>query len=525
MRAQLLGALEIRADDGRLGRVAGCRLRALLAFLLLHENEVVTRDALIEAVWDGVSPPSAEHGLDVLISRLRRVLGPVTDEQRLRTVPGGYVLDVLPGELDVDRFEDGVADGRRAFSEGRLADCVTVLRQALDEWSGAALGDVAYVGFASIRSRQLEELRLNTIEELSEAELLLGRHADAVTDLEAVLDANPLRERARAQLMLALYRSGRHAEALETYRTGRRMLADDLGIEPGEELRRLHREILEQDHSLDLQGAGESSPIARPQTRYARSGDVAIAYQVSGGGPFDVVYLPSFMTNVELAWQVRSWAFVLRRLGAFSRLIRFDRRGTGMSDRRLAPDRRMLIEDVCAVMDAAVSPSAAVVAPGAACGLALLLAAAHPERVWALVLLAQPNHRQTVGDASMRIADVEHRVAEVERIWTEPGYAEAVAHAGGAVDAAELGTLWRQSATLGTARALVRQESAIEAEALRQEERVTVPTLRLAQNVDHLHWSAPEEVEPALDAIEAFLCRVWSARASEPVTSQAAGRN
>ena len=246
MRFRLLGGLEVEDDNGDHVVLSAFKLRALLAFLLLNANEVVTRDVLVDVLWDGSPPRCAEHGLDVLVSRLRRVL-----HERLRTVPGGYVLTVHPGELDIDRFATGVGEARKHLAGGRFDEAVECFGRALGEWHGAPLGDVAYEFFAETPAAQLDELRVEATEDLLATELRLGRHAGVVPALEALVAGHPLRERARALLMVALYRSGRHSDALEAYRQGCHMLMEEHGLTPGEELRRLEREILQHDPALD----------------------------------------------------------------------------------------------------------------------------------------------------------------------------------------------------------------------------------------------------------------------------------
>lgn len=266
MRFRLLGGLEVEDDGGGKVALSAFKLRALLSFLLLHANEVVTRDALVDAIWNTRPPRSANHGLDVLVSRLRRVVG-----DRLRTVPGGYVLTVLPGELDVDRFVAGVGEARKHLAAERFDEAVQCLGRSLGEWHGAPLGDVAYELFAETTAAQLDELRVDATEDLLDAELRLGRHAGVLPALEALVAGHPLRERGRRLLMLALYRSGRHTEALEVYRQGCRLLLQGHGLTPGEELRRLEREILRQDPALD--GATDGVP-------YDPDWDVEIARRV-----------------------------------------------------------------------------------------------------------------------------------------------------------------------------------------------------------------------------------------------------
>jgi DNA-binding SARP family transcriptional activator/ABC-type transport system substrate-binding protein/outer membrane protein assembly factor BamB len=248
---RLLGPLEVW-DDGRALELGGQKRRALLALLLLHANEVVSSDRLIEELWGEEPPQAAATALHGHVSRLRKLLGCAdgSAEQLLVTRPPGYVLQVEPDQLDLHRFECLREEARAARSKGDLADASAKLRDALTLWRGPPLADLAYERFAQVECGRLEQLRLATIEERIEADLALGRHGDVCSELERLVAEHPLREGFRAQLMLALYRSGRQAEALQVYRQGRRMLVEELGIDPSQRLRDLEQAILRQDESL-----------------------------------------------------------------------------------------------------------------------------------------------------------------------------------------------------------------------------------------------------------------------------------
>ena len=261
MDFRILGPLEVD-DDGRALELGGARQRALLAILLLRRGQVVSPDRLIEDVYGGRPPATAAKSLQAHISRLRRALAP---EQRLQTRGGGYVLEVREDELDVDRCRRLLAQARRALADGRPDVAVEPLAAALALWRGAPLADLAYEVFAQEEIARLDELRLDCREERLEAELALGRHAEVRSELEQLVAAHPLRERLRGQLMLALYRAGRQAEALGVYQAGRRALVEELGIEPGRALQQLERSILNQDPELELIGA--PPPQARAADR------------------------------------------------------------------------------------------------------------------------------------------------------------------------------------------------------------------------------------------------------------------
>ncbi len=220
---------------------------------------MVSRDRLIDELWDGSPPETAATALQVHVSGLRKALG----REAIATQAPGYKAVVLPGALDLDLFEALVAKARSEDAE-RSAQ---LLREALDLWRGPALADLDD-SIGRTERAQLEEQRDAAVEQRVDAELTLGRHAELLPELEALVREDPLRERRRAQLMLALYRSGRQAEALEIYRSGRKLLADELGLEPGEELRRMEKAILEQDPSL----AAPPAPVPRPEKAEPRRG-------------------------------------------------------------------------------------------------------------------------------------------------------------------------------------------------------------------------------------------------------------
>jgi DNA-binding SARP family transcriptional activator/streptogramin lyase len=251
MDFRLLGPLEVADDRGEVP-VGGGRRRALLALLLLHRNEVVPSDRLIDALWDGRPPPTAAKALQVHVSGLRKDLaqGAGGNGAALRTRAGGYVLEVAPGDVDVARFERAVAEGEQARVEGREREASALLREGLAMWRGPPLVDFAYDGFAQREIARLGELRLAALEQRIDADLALGRHRQVVAELEDLAAANPLRERLRGQLMLALHRCGRQADALEVYRTGRSRSVAELGLEPGAELRELQDRILADDPQL-----------------------------------------------------------------------------------------------------------------------------------------------------------------------------------------------------------------------------------------------------------------------------------
>ena len=246
MEFRILGPLEVLDGDQTLP-LRGTKQTALLAMLLVHANEVIGEDRLLEELWREQQPQSGRAALRVRVSGLRKALPGVTIATRAR----GYVIELEPDALDAARFERLLARGSTALGAGEAEEAASLLRTASGLWRGPALPDFAYEGWAQAEIARLEELHVRATEERIEAELALGRHANLVVELEALVAAHPLRERLRGQLMLALYRAGRQAEALEAYRDGRRYMADELGLEPSPALQALEQEILRQDPSLE----------------------------------------------------------------------------------------------------------------------------------------------------------------------------------------------------------------------------------------------------------------------------------
>ncbi len=256
----ILGPVELAEGEHKLP-VGGPRQVALLAFLLLHANRAVSADQLIDALW-GEEAVRAVKRLQMSVARLRKALNAdgSNGDPALKTVSGGYLLAVAPGELDSDVFEARVQDGRRALDEGEAMRAAGVLREALGLWRGPALAEVAYEAFAQAEIRRLDELRLAALEARVEADLQLGRQAQVIGELEALVASHPAREQLVGQLMVALYRCGRQTEALEAYTRARQVLVGEIGVEPGPQLRRLHEAVLRQDVSLEAQPAVASLP-------------------------------------------------------------------------------------------------------------------------------------------------------------------------------------------------------------------------------------------------------------------------
>src|SRR5919201_1093184 len=255
-RFSLLGPLAVTLD-GEPVSLGGQKRRALLATLLLEPKRVVSRDRLIDALWGEDPPDTARNTVQVYVSQLRKLL----PEGMLETAPPGYRLAVEPDTVDVFEFVRLSEEGRAALAAGDAARAAETLRTALALWRGPPLADLAWEPFAQSEIVRLEELRLAALEDRIDADLALGRHGQLVSELEQLVAEHPLRERLRGQLMLALYRSGREAEALEAYQATRRALVDELGIEPSPALQQLETAILRQDPSLVASAPGPSGTV------------------------------------------------------------------------------------------------------------------------------------------------------------------------------------------------------------------------------------------------------------------------
>ena len=251
MEFGLLGPLVVRAGGSRVTVSAG-KQRVLLAALLLRANEVVGAGELAQAVWEGQPPETARVTLQNYVKRLRQALGPL-GYQRIVTRPAGYLIEVMPGELDITRFTELQAAAVSAARTGGSWDVVSAkLSEALGLWRGRPLADVPSGVLVAGAVPRLTEMRLEALEARVEADLHLGRHREVVAEVRGLAAAEPLRERLAELLMLALYRSGQQASALEAYRQVRRHLVEQIGIEPGPGLRELNQRILRSDRTLLL---------------------------------------------------------------------------------------------------------------------------------------------------------------------------------------------------------------------------------------------------------------------------------
>jgi DNA-binding SARP family transcriptional activator len=271
---RILGPLEVM-DEGGPVRLGGQKHRAVLALLLLRVGEVVATDRLVAELWGEHPPRTAVTSLKNSISQLRKLLGPGV----VITKPPGYQLGVDSEQVDFARFERLCSEARDAPHDLRSA----LLREALALWRGPPLADLAYETFAQGEIRRLEELRVGALEARIDADLEAGGGAELVAELESLVSRYPLRERLRSQLMLALYRSGRQAEALEVYHEARRALGDELGIDPSPELKQLYGSILRQEALLQTEPA--AAPAVDPHDDVAKALLAGRLVIVLGSGP------------------------------------------------------------------------------------------------------------------------------------------------------------------------------------------------------------------------------------------------
>ena len=383
MDFRILGPLEV-LSDGEVLDLGGRKQRGLLAVLLVHANEVVSSDRLIDELWGEDVPPTAAKTVQVFVSRLRKALG---DDVLVTRAPG-YLLRVDPGSLDLQRFEELLAQAGAAGAR----DASAALQEALALWRGSPLADFSYEPFAQAEIARLQELQLVALEARIEADLAVGRNSELVGELEGLIARHPVRERLRGQLMLALYRSGRQAEALDAYRSTQRLLDEELGLEPSEALKELQKAILAHDPALLRPGPEsaargetplpERSILVAPQDPANLGALLALAEPLVASPPPRELIIARIVEQSSLAEAtaaLSAWRGELLGRGIAVRAAAFASPTRADDLVRLATDQNADL----ILLDAGPSPlegDAGAVVASAPCDVALLLDAGGPIR-------------------------------------------------------------------------------------------------------------------------------------------------
>jgi DNA-binding SARP family transcriptional activator/pimeloyl-ACP methyl ester carboxylesterase len=397
VRISLLGPLHV---DGELGtvKIGAAKERSLLSTLALTPGCIVSTDALITALWGDEPPASARKTLQTYVWNLRQAFG----SDIIATDPAGYALCVGSDDVDVGRFRALVRRADDAMRAGDVEQARALLTEAVALWRDEPFrGAAPHSGLAN-QAVRLKEEYLSALEARIAADLAAGRHNALVSELEALVREHPYREKLWGSLMVALYGSGRQADALDAYQRVRDVLLEELGLEPGGELRRLEAANLNHDPSIGAPPTpidGSSTSMRRSPVRYARCADgVNVAYQVAGDGPIDILAIPGFVSHLDIWWNAPTDRLV-RRLTGMGRLIWLDKRGIGLSDRPEHVDVEHWLDDALAVLDDVGSERAVILGVSAGSLTALTLAARHPERVRALAIhggfarsLVAPDH-------------------------------------------------------------------------------------------------------------------------------------
>jgi len=310
MQFRILGSVEVALDDRPLN-VGGYKQRAALVVLLLSPNRVVLADRMIHELWGEEAPRQAAGSLQAYISNLRRVLepdrAPREPARLLRSQPGGYLLAVEPGQIDAWRFEQLAGEGRGRLRAGHPGAASEALTKALEEWRGPALAEFRDEPFASAEAARLEELRAVALEDRIAADLARGEHGAVIAELQGLVAQEPLREQLWAHLILALYRSGRQGDALAAYRSCRRTLDEELGIEPGPTLRQLERDVLAQAPSLEWAPAAAepAAPAASSASLVFRDGSERLHVFPLDDGDRRITIGREAAADIRLSWDAR----------------------------------------------------------------------------------------------------------------------------------------------------------------------------------------------------------------------------
>jgi DNA-binding SARP family transcriptional activator len=398
---RILGPLEVW-QDGRPVHIEGGKERALLAFLLLHAGEPVSVDRLIDELWGDSPPVTARKSVQVRVAGLRRALrGDI-----LVTRGDAYLVRFEPNQLDLQRFEQLLSDGSDALAAGDPSAAVATLREALALWRGPPLADFAYESFAQTAIARLDELHIHALELRTEALLELGLHRRVIAELEALVAEHPLRERLREQLMLALYRDGRQAEALDVYRRTRVSFVAELGIEPGPALQNLQQSILCQDPMLEL-AAPERSILVAPQDARRLAELVAVAEPLARRPSRELILARLIAKGADLAATAaltNEHRNALLGSGVSARAITFTSAAPGDDLVRVASEQDvdLLLVDGSPDLDDPVLETVLARAP---CDVAVHVGRGEPPREGAvLVLFAGGDHDWTAVEVGAWIA-------------------------------------------------------------------------------------------------------------------------
>ncbi|MEO6653735.1 MAG: alpha/beta fold hydrolase [Ilumatobacteraceae bacterium] len=551
VRVALLGEVRLYDDDVEMPRLSP-KARALVASLALRSGDAVSVGRLSEELWPELTLDRAKHVVHVRVGEIRKLLSVTSSPGLLKSVAPGYRLDIEDDAVDANRFIALLEDAERCTAAGDSLGTVTKLRSALGLWRGAALADTQSSFYLETEAARLEELRISAIEVRLEAELADGCHHRLVHELGSLVATYPLREGLWVQLVIALYRSGRQTEALRACSSVRRLLADEVGLEPGPALLAVEAEVLAQAPALTWQQPQSTSarvvvpdpfeaPSAEtevdfgpPPVHYVKGADgVSLAYQVVGEGSIDLVIVPGYISELDNWWEAWSGRLV-RRLSSFARLILFDKRGVGLSDR---PERIVIddwVEDVRTVLDAVGSVRPAVLGMSAGGAIAMLFAATHPDRTGPLVIYGGSPRLLTDGTSYPVTRTVEERDRTIEILERSWGTGDSLARWCPSIGddpaiRAQFGQYERRSASPGAASSYLRMLSSIDVRAVlpmitapthiihpRGDRAVPVEVARyVAQHVpratlceldtdDHLIWFS-EKVDVIADEVERFV--------------------
>ena len=537
---RIAGRMEIAGPAGALGSrgLGGRQGRLVLASLALA-GRPVHREVLADRLWGDRRPGAWSRDLSAVVSRLRAAMASVGYAADTITSAGAsYRLDLPDEAIDILAARRAVVEAERALRDDDPVSAAALGRQAALTAGLPVLPDEDAGWLDAVRT-ELAALRLRALETVAVADLALGRPVDAIAAAQEVIDADPYRESAHRALLPALVAAGNRAEAVRAHERLRSALRDDLGLDPAPETQAVYLDVLR-----DVRGPAPSAPAgdraaartweAGPLVHYARSGRVSVAYQVVGSGPVDLVLVPGWVSNLEMSWQEPHLSTWLRRIAGFSRLLLFDKRGTGLSDpipvdNPPALEERM--DDVRAVMDDAESERAVILGFSEGGTLAVTFAAAHPQRVAGLVLWGAWS-RQTRGpdwpygwskdEGRRRLVGPLQRTGTVSPRWFAPTLA------GDPDFDAWFARYARLSASPGMAIALLRANAAMDVRGILQH--VHVPTLVLHQIGDTLvdvaqgrylaehipgarlielpgrdHWPWATQTDYGLDEIERFV--------------------